>query len=133
MQYVLDTNICIYIIKRSPEHVYERFNSLSVGDVAISAITYSELQYGVWNSSQPDKNCIALATFLSPIEIIDFPAGAAVVYGKLRTDLKKAGTPIGSFDLLIATHALYQKKILVTNNVKEFKRIPGLRIENWVK
>ena len=132
MKYLLDTNICIYIIKKKPEETFARFRKLKVGDVGISAITYSELAYGVANSSQPEKNTLALNEFLGPLEIVDFHAEVAPTYGLLRTHLKRKGKPIGPLDFLIAAHALHLGSILVTNNTKEFSRIPNLRIENWV-
>ena len=133
MRYLLDTNTCIYIIKRSPERLMLRFKRLRVGDVGVSAITVCELQFGVSNSSQPEKNQRALTEFLGPLEILDFPATASVVYGEIRTRLQRAGTPIGSYDLLLAAHALHRNLTLVTNNVREFSRVPDLRIENWVE
>jgi tRNA(fMet)-specific endonuclease VapC len=133
MRYLLDTNACIYIIKRSPVHVYGRFRQLRVGDVGVSAITFCELQFGVANSAFPDKNQLALTRFLGPLVVLDFPAGASPVYGEIRTHLQRAGTPIGNYDLLLAAHALYQGLTLVTNNVKEFRRVPDLQIENWIE
>lgn len=133
MRYLLDTNTCIYIIKRSPEHVYQRFRRLHVGDVGISAITFCELQFGVSNSANPDKNQQALTEFLGPLDVQDFPAGASPVYGAIRAHLQRAGTPIGNYDLLLAAHALYQRLVLVTNNAREFQRVPDLRIENWIE
>jgi tRNA(fMet)-specific endonuclease VapC len=133
MRYLLDTNICIYIIKRSPPHVGERFKHLRVGDVGISAITYCELQFGAANSSRPKENRLALTEFLCPLEVRDFPSQAAIVFGELRVHLQRAGTPIGSYDLLIAAHALHEGFTLVTNNTKEFHRVPGLRLEDWTE
>ena len=131
-QYMLDTNICIYIIKQQPPKVFRKFQALNIGQVSISAITYSEMQYGISNSSQPDRNQTALNAFLAPIHILDYPSDASPVYGKIRTDLKRKGQIIGANDLLIATHALSLGVTLVTNNVKEFKRIKKLHIENWI-
>lgn len=133
MEYLLDTNICIFIIKKRPEKVLEKFNTLSLGDVAISSITLAELHYGIMKSSNPKKNQEALDKFLTPLEILDFDYFATIEYGKIRADLEKNGTPIGPLDTLIAAHAKSQKLTLVTNNEKEFIRIPDLKIENWVK
>ena len=133
MRYLLDTNICTYIIKRFPLQVYERFKILRVGDVGISAITYCELQFGVAKSSNVEKNQTALHEFLGPIEVLDFPSAAAPVFGDLRAHLARSGTPIGNFDLLIGTHALHIGVILVTNNLREFSRIPSLKMENWIE
>ena len=133
MDYLLDTNICIYIIKKRPEKVLEKFNTLSLGDVAISSITLAELNYGIMKSTNPKKNQEALDKFLTPLEILDFDCFATMEYGKIRADLEKNGTPIGPLDTLIAAHAKSQKLTLVTNNEKEFRRIPDLKIENWMK
>ena len=132
MRYLLDTNICIYIIKRSPPELYARFRKLKVGDVGVSAITYCELQFGVARSSRPEENQLALTEFLGPLEVLDFPAAAAVRFGEIRAQLQIAGTPIGGYDLLIAAHALHEGLILVTNNTREFRRVPDLKVENWL-
>ena len=126
MHYLLDTNMCIYIIKRFPPHVHKRFKALRIGTVGISAITYCELQFGIAKSSNVDQNQGALNEFLGPLEILDFPAAAAPVFGKIRAQLNSVGMPIGNYDLLIGTHALFLGATLVTNNMKEFSRIPGL-------
>ncbi len=133
MRYLLDTNTCIYVIKRSPPQVYKRLRKLRIGEVGISAITFCELQFGVTNSSKPEENQLALTEFLAPLEVLDFPSAAAITFGEIRSRLKRAGTPIGSYDLLIAAHALEQGLTLVTNNLKEFKRVPGLELENWMQ
>jgi tRNA(fMet)-specific endonuclease VapC len=104
-----------------------------VGDVGVSAITVCELQFGVSNSSQPERNQRALTEFLGPLEVLDFPAGASAVYGEIRTHLQRAGKPIGSYDLLLAAHALHGNLTLVTNNVREFGRVPDLRTDNWLE
>ena len=133
MEYLLDTNICIYIIKKRPTNVLKKFESLSPGDVAISSITLAELYYGIMKSSDPMKNQEALDKFLIPLEILDFDYTATIDYGKIRADLEKKGTPIGPLDTLIASHAKSLNLTLVTNNEKEFERIPGLKLENWTK
>lgn len=132
IKYLLDTDICIYIIKQKPQSVIGQFKKMEIGDVGISAITMAELEYGVAKSQQKEKNKIALAAFLVPLEILPFTANAATVYGELRTTLEKKGLPIGSHDLLIASQALAENIILVTNNLSEFTRIPDLRAESWV-
>lgn len=132
IKYLLDTDICIYIIKQKPQSVIGQFKKMEIGDVGISAITMAELEYGVAKSQQKEKNKIALAAFLVPLEILPFTANAANVYGELRTTLEKKGLPIGSHDLLIASQALAENIILVTNNLSEFTRIPDLRAESWV-
>ena len=133
MEYLLDTNICIYIIKKRPASVLKKFESLSLGDVAISSITLAELYYGIMKSSNPKKNQEALDKFLIPLEILYFDYPATIEYGKIRAGLEKKGTPIGALDTLIASHAKSLNLTLVTNNEKEFERIPDLKIENWTK
>jgi tRNA(fMet)-specific endonuclease VapC len=113
--------------------VYARFKLLHVGDVGISAITYCELQFGVAKSSRPVENQLALAEFLSPLEVLAYPPAAAVPFGNIRAHLERKGMPIGNYDLLIAAHALHEGLTLVTNNTKEFKRVPGLKVENWIR
>ncbi len=132
MRYLLDTNICIYIIKQSPPSVFKRFRTLKVGEVGISAITYYELQFGISKSLRPKENQLALTEFLAPLEVLDLPAAAAQIFGELRAFLQKQGTPIGNYDLLIATHALHLGLTLITNNTHEFERVPGLKVENWI-
>ena len=132
MKYLLDTNICIYLIKRKPPKTFARFQHVSVGDIGISVITYAELEYGVAHSSDPAQNRVALSQFLAPLEILDFQAAVAPLYGTLRASLARAGNVIGPFDLLIAAQAVYFGVTLVTNNVKEFSRVADLKIENWV-
>jgi tRNA(fMet)-specific endonuclease VapC len=133
MEYLLDTNICIYIIKKKPTLVFDKFRSLSIGSIAISSITLAELQFGIMKSSNPDKNQEALDKFLTPIEILDFGFYATIEYGKIRAELERKSTPIGPLDTLIASHAKSLDLTLVTNNVREFERIDGLKIENWTK
>jgi len=133
MKFMLDTNTCIYIIKRKPSNVIERFIQTEISQIGISSITLSELSCGVSKSSKPEQNQLALAQFIAPLEIMPYGDEAAQYYGDLRTHLEKQGTPIGSLDMLIAAHALSIGCTLVTNNEKEFIRIPNLKIDNWVK
>lgn len=133
MKYMLDTNICIYIIKKKPIKVFQAFHLLNVGDVCISSITFAELQYGVHKSQQQDRNRIALFNFLAPIEILPFSSKAASLYGEIRAHLENKGKIIGAYDLLIAAHALSENLILITNNTKEFNRIPKLNLQNWAE
>ena len=133
MKYLLDTNICIYIIKKKPVSAIKKFEKLKSGSVAISTVTLSELYFGVAKSSKPDENMIALQEFISPLEVLDFSNVDALVYGRIRNSLEKKGSPIGAMDLLIASIAKSQDLILVTNNTKEFARISDLKIENWVE
>jgi len=129
---MLDTNICIYLIKRRPQPLLDRFRSFPIGDIGISTITLAELQYGVSKSSQPKRNQEALELFVSPLAVAAFDQQATVAYGKVRAALEKQGRPIGAMDLLIAAHALSLGVRLVTNNEREFRHVPGLRVENWV-
>lgn len=128
---MLDTNICIYIIKNKPPKVLKKFSKVDPKDVCISSITSSELWYGVNKSSSFEKNAIALEEFLSPLTILEYDETDSKSYGKVRSELEKKGQIIGSMDLLIAAHALSRNLKLVTNNTKEFKRVNGLSIENW--
>ena len=132
MKYLLDTNICIYIIKKAPEQVLKRFVKLKPGSLVISNISVAELYYGVSKSSFPNENTIALEEFLQPLHILDFTKEDAIVYGKIRAKLESIGKIIGAMDLLIASQALNNHLILVTNNEKEFLRVENLKIENWV-
>jgi tRNA(fMet)-specific endonuclease VapC len=132
MKYLLDTNICIYLIKNRPAHLEKRFKRLRIGEVGISAITYSELAYGVANSQNPEQNELALQEFVAPLEVIDYPSSAAQTYGHLRAELRRKGRLLGPLDMLIAAHALFLGVILVTNNVAEFSRVQHLSTENWV-
>jgi len=133
MKFMLDTSICIYIIKQKPSNVIERFKQTEISQVGISSITLSELLYGVLKSSKPEQNQVALTQFIAPLEILPYGDEAAQYYGTLRAYLEKKGAPIGSLDMLIAAHALSNACTLVTNNEKEFIRIPNLKIDNWVK
>lgn len=131
MKYMLDTNICIYIIKKKSRMLLDTFKSLEVGEVCISSITLAELEYGVYKSLFIEKNKIALTSFLAPITILAFTDKAAVVYGNIRAELEKTGQPIGAYDLLIAAHAISESLVLVSNNTKEIDRIPFLALTDW--
>ena len=132
MKYLLDTNICIYIIKRKPISVLAKFNEHDVGDIGISTISVAELSYGVQKSKLRDQNQQALLQFLAPLVMAEFDAEAAFAYGQLRAELEAQGTPIGSLDTLIAGHAVSLGVTVVTNNEREFSRVPKLNVENWV-
>ena len=133
MRYMLDTNICIFIIREKPIKVLKKLRTFDLSDIVISAITHSELEYGVAKSNRRKENHGALITFLAPLEIVSYDDKAAADYGQIRTHLEKKGTVIGAMDMLIGAHARSIPVTLVTNNQKEFKRIPGLRVENWAK
>ena len=133
MRYMLDTNICIYSIKHKPEQVFLRLQEHEPADICISSVTYAELVHGVEKSQSIEKNRLALALLLANIEILNFDANAAESYGKIRADLEKQGTPIGPLDMMIAGHAKSLNYTVVTNNTKEFNRVPGLKLENWAE
>ena len=133
MQYLLDTNICIYLIKKKPVQVYLRLQQVGLGAVGISSITLSELDYGIEKSQQPNRNRMALAQFVAPLEIAVYDEQAARQYGQIRSHLERQGLPIGPLDMLIAAHARALGCALVTNNVREFERVPNLRVENWAE
>ena len=132
MSYLLDTNICIYIINNRPEKVLQRFRKERIGNIGISSITASELTYGIIKSGS-ERNRLALEMFLAPLEI--YPFGESVIwhYGEVRAGLEKQGKPIGALDTMIAAHALALNSILVTNNTREFRRVDGLHYENWAQ
>ncbi len=132
MKVMLDTDICIYLIKQQPPTILERFLSHPVGDIGISSVTVAELAYGVTKSRHVTKNRHALEQFLDPLEVAAFDQAAAWAYGRVREQLEAKGTPIGSMDMFIATHALSLGVRLVSNDLKEFRRVPDLRLENWV-
>ncbi len=131
IRYLLDTNICIYVINARPAAVLARFVEHEVDGLGISAITASELYWGVCKSGSV-RNRATLEKFLSPLVVLDYDLGAARKYGELRAYLEQQGTPIGPLDQQIAAHALALDVTLVTNNVREFERVPGLRLENWI-
>jgi len=130
--YVLDTNICIYIIKRKFESILEKIRENRPLGISISSITLAELEHGVANSMYPERNSIALLEFLSEINVIPFDELAAKEYGIIKTDLKKRNCIIGPLDTLIAAHAKSLDSTLVTNNIREFSRVQGLKLEDWV-
>lgn len=129
--HMLDTNICIYAIKKNPQRVVEHLRQRMPGEVCVSSVTVAELEYGVAKSARPEQNAEALRLFFAPLEVVSFDAAAAAQYGRLRTHLEGRGTPIGAMDLLVAAHALAMPATLVTNNESEFRRVPGLEVENW--
>jgi tRNA(fMet)-specific endonuclease VapC len=134
MRYMLDTNICIYIINNKPKTVLDRFLALDSNDtVYISSISVAELFYGLEKSTSTKKeqNKLALIKFLSPLEIAHYDEKAAIEYGALRARLEKIGQPIGANDMLIASHAKSLDCTIVTNNTKEFEKISDLKIQNW--
>ena len=131
LKYLLDTNICIYIAKHSPIHISHRFSKLGVGEACMSIITYGELCYGVHKSQHSKKNMALLQELISMIPPLPLPIDAGKQYGHIRALLEQKGTPIGNNDTWIAAHAVSLGVTLVTNNTKEFTRIPHLLLENW--
>ena len=132
MKYMLDTNICIYAIKNKPEKVLNTLKEKMNDGICISAITLAELAHGVEKSAARDKNRAALLRFLSILTVLPFDDLAAAEYGEVCADLQRKGTPIGTMDMLIAAHSKTEGLILVTNNTREFERVEGLTLENWV-
>lgn len=131
MTYMLDTNICVYAMKNKPEKVLRRLKKELYNGICLSSITLAELEYGMRHSSNPARNEQALLRFLAPFSILPFGPAAASEYGAIRAYLQSQGTPIGPLDMLIAGHARAEGAILVTNNVREFERVPDLLLENW--
>lgn len=131
LKYMLDTNICIYVIKRKPLEAMQAFN-LHVGQLCISSITLAELLHGASKSAKSEHNLRVVEDFVSRLDILDYGDKAAAHYGDVRADLERKGTPIGVNDLHIAGHARSEALIIVTNNEKEFVRVNGLRVENWI-
>ena len=131
LKYMLDTNIVIYTIKNRPEQVRQAFN-LHSGQMCISSVTWGELIFGAERSSRPEHNLKDIELFAANLEILDFGRDAADHFGQIRSELYADGKPIGPYDMMIAGHARSEALVLVTNNVKEFERVKGLRLDNWV-
>ena len=131
IRYMLDTDACIALIKNRPEAMRSMLSRLSMEEVGISGIVAAELWFGVAHSQKKKQNEAALKDFLDYATLLDWPCEASPLYGKIRAALQKQGTPIGAMDLLIASHALFLDAVLVTNNIREFERVPDLKIENW--
>jgi len=132
IQYMLDTDICSYIIREKPIKVFERFESLDMDQLCISVVTYAELIYGVEHSSSKKINRSIVNDFVNHLNIMEWDKFAAEHYGKIRAFLQANGDIIGAMDMMIAAHAVSLKMTLVTNNEKHFKRVPKLNVENWV-
>ncbi len=130
--FLLDTNICIYIINNRPPEVLARFQAYRLGEVGICSVVAAELAYGVAKSGSA-RNRSALEMFLAPLEVLPFDEAAVWVYGDLRAELQRQGQPIGALDTMIAAHALSLDASLVSHNTREFARVPGLRLENWAE
>jgi tRNA(fMet)-specific endonuclease VapC len=128
---LLDTNVCIHIIRRRPQAVLRRFEDYGIGEVGVSSVTVAELRYGAEKSSKPEQNLDALGRFLLPLGVLAFGGEAAAAYGRVRATLEGTGTPIGPLDTLIAAHAVSIGVTLVTNNIREFGRVLDLEVEDW--
>ncbi|MBC3412413.1 tRNA(fMet)-specific endonuclease VapC [Pseudomonas sp. SWRI107] len=131
LKYMLDTNICIYTIKSKPQQVRDAFNRHH-GQLAISTVTLMELVYGAEKSAAPARNLAVVEGFAARLEVLDYDQSGAAHTAQLRAELAKAGTPIGPYDQMIAGHARALGLVLVTNNLREFQRVPGLRVEDWL-
>ncbi|HXN86642.1 MAG TPA: type II toxin-antitoxin system VapC family toxin [Candidatus Binataceae bacterium] len=130
---MLDSDICIYVMKGRPAAVSRRLARIDPEDVFVSCIAVAELWTGIFKSALRERNQIELERFLSGVRILDWPAAAVVRYGSVRAHLERRGTPIGEMDLLIAAHALHENLPLITNNREEFRRVPGLKVESWLR
>ncbi len=133
MKYLLDTNICVYLLRRISPGVRERFEAHPIEDVGVSAITVVELQYGVSKSRSPAENQEALTEFLVPLTVLPFDGSEASAFGAIRATLERQGQPLGPYDLLIAAQALTHGLTLVTNNTREFARVPDLAVDDWTR
>jgi tRNA(fMet)-specific endonuclease VapC len=131
LTYMLDTNICIYVMKTYPPAVREKFNALAE-QLCISSITLGELQYGAEKSARRAENLVAIEHFVARLEVLPFADKAAAHYGQVRAELERAGKPCGPHDMQIGGHARSEGLIVVTNNLREFVRMPGVRVENWL-
>lgn len=132
MKYMLDTNICIYLMNGRDDKLAQRFSRINSEDICISNITYSELMYGVEKSDKRELNFTRLLLFLSEVDILNYDLKASEEYGLIKANLQKKGNLIGPNDMLIAAHCKSHNLTLITNNAKGFKRINGLKVENWV-
>lgn len=131
-RYMLDTDMCSYIIKERPASVQQHFQKISMEQLCISVVTYAELIYGIERSSSRRVNRPVIEDFVQHLEVMDWNNGAADQYGVIRAALEANGTPIGAMDMMIAAHAKSIKAVLVTNNQKHFTKVKGLKVENWV-
>ena len=131
--YLLDTNICIYLIKKHPPEVFKRFQQIQLKQLHIPTITVFELYYGIEKNNSQQRNLSALENFIAPLTIVNFNIDAAIQAAKIRATLQKQGTIIGAYDIQIAAIALSLNMVLLTNNVSEFERINDLKLENWVE
>ena len=132
IRYLLDTDICIYLIKKHPPEVLARFQQTQLKQLHISTITVFELYFGIEKNNSQQRNLVALENFMAPLTLVDFSVESAKKAAKIRSILQKQGTPIGAYDLQIAAIAVAENMTLLTHNVREFERVKGLKLENWV-
>jgi len=133
VQYLLDTDICVYIARRKPETIWARWQRMEVGELGMSVITYLELVYGAVKSQQPEANLARVEELREHIPVLSLGPDVARTYAQIRRTLEKKGTPIGPYDLVIAAHAVSLGLTLVIANVRSFARVEGLQVENWVR
>jgi tRNA(fMet)-specific endonuclease VapC len=133
VKYLLDTSVCVELIRGRNERLVKRFVQRPTNDFALSVISLAELQYGAEKSGRPAHQREKLQKFLTPLTIVDFDCDASEAYGRIRMHLESAGTPIGALDTLIAAQAVSRDLVLLTRNLKEFRRVPELRAEDWTK
>ena len=133
IRFMLDTNTCIELIRERDERVLRRMKRRSPDNICVSSVTLSELEYGVAKSANPEKNRLALAEFMTPLAVASYDDAVAPVYGRVRAELELAETPIGPLDTMIAAHALSLGLTVVTGNEREFRRVSGLKVQNWAK
>ena len=133
MRFMLDTNTCVELIRRRNDRVLRRMQRLRPDDLCVSSVTLSELEYGAAKSAIPEKNRLALAEFMTPLSVAAYDDAVAPVYGRVRVELERAGTPIGPLDTMIAAHAVALGLTLVTDNEREFRRVSGLKVQNWTE
>lgn len=131
MKYMLDTNMCVYVLQGKPLSVTSRLHQCAEHEVCVSTITVAELRFGADKCNQPEANHDKVSKFLMSIDVVDFDSGAADIYGEIRADLERRGQPIGDLDMLLAAHALNEGLSFVTHNTSEFQRVKGLRLEDW--
>jgi tRNA(fMet)-specific endonuclease VapC len=130
---MLDTNTCVDLIRLRNDRVLRRMQRFRPDDLCVSSVTLSELEYGAAKSADPQRNRLALAEFMTPLSVLPYDDAAAPVYGRVRAELERAGTPIGPLDTMIAAHALSLDLVLVTDNEREFRRVAGLKVQNWAE
>lgn len=133
MKFMLDTNTCVDLIRQRNERILRRLKRRNPDDLCVSSVTLSELEYGAAKSANPEKNRLALAEFMAPLTVAPYDDAVAPIYGQVRAELEKAGTPIGPLDTMIAAHALSLHLTVVTDNEREFRRVSGLKVQNWTR